>query len=158
MLALVSGVRMPRALQVFAVVARSRPLRRIEAAFLGFSVAELATWVAVLVFAFEQGGATEAGVVAVIQLVPSALVAPVAAAFGDRYRRDRFLFFGYVVQAVTMGAAGALMVAGAPVIAVYGAAACAAVSITLTRPAQGSLVPLLVDTPGELVAVNAVSG
>jgi MFS family permease len=158
MLAHVSGVRLPRALQVFAVVARSRTLRRIELAFLGFSVAELATWVAVLVFAFERGGATEAGVVAVIQLVPSAVVAPVAAAFGDRFRRDRFLLYGYLLQAAAMVAAGTLMIANVPVVAVYAAAAAAAVSITLTRPAQGSLVPLLVERPDQLVAVNVTSG
>ena len=111
-------------------------------------MAEYATWVAILVFAFERGGATEAGVVAVIQLVPSALVAPVAAAFGDRYRRDRFLRYGYVAQAATYGLTGALMVGGAPAVAVYAAAASAAVSITLTRPAQGSLAPLLVEGPG----------
>jgi len=146
------------AARVVVTVLGRRPLRRMELAYLGFTVAEFATWVAVLVFAFERGGATAAGVVSVIQLVPSALVAPVAAAFGDRFRRDRFLRYGYVVQAVTYGATGALMVAGAPGWAVYAVAASAAVSITLTRPAQGSLAPLLVDGPDELVAVNAVSG
>jgi len=143
---------------VVATVLRNRSLRRIELAYLGFAMAEFATWVAILVYAFERGGATAAGVVSVIQLVPSALVAPVAAAFGDRYRRNRFLAYGYLAQATTMGAAGTLMVTDAPTALVYLAAAAAAVSITLTRPAQGSLVPLLVAGPEELVAVNAVSG
>ncbi|HEY7283417.1 MAG TPA: MFS transporter [Actinomycetota bacterium] len=146
------------AASVVLTVLRDRALRRIELAYLGFSMAEYATWVAILVYAFERGGATAAGVVSVIQLVPSALVAPVAAAYGDRYRRDRFLWSGYLAQAVTMGATGALMVWGAPAAAVYAAAVTAAVTITFTRPAQGSLVPLLVAGPEELVAVNAVSG
>src|SRR6266516_2296695 len=100
---------MTSAASVFAAVLRSRPLRRIELAFLGFSVAALATWVAILVFAYEQGGATEAGVIAVVQLVPSAIAAPLAAAFGDRYGRARFLLYGYLVQAAASGATGALM-------------------------------------------------
>src|SRR5206468_1323301 len=108
--------------------------------------------------AFEQGGATEAGVIAVVQLVPSAIVAPLAAAFGDRYRRDRFLLYGYLLEAAAMGATGALMSWHAPVVAVYAGAVVAAVSVTLTRPAQGSIAPLLVGRPEELVAVNVTSG
>jgi hypothetical protein len=144
--------------RVVVTVLRDRALRRIELAYLWFTVAEYATWIAILVYAFERGGATAAGVVSLIQLVPSAIVAPVAAAYGDRYRRDRFLRYGYLAQAVAMGTAGALMVRGAPAVAVYVAAAAAAVTITLTRPAQGSLVPLLVNGPEQLVAINAVSG
>ncbi|MFL5799445.1 MAG: cyclic nucleotide-binding domain-containing protein [Actinomycetota bacterium] len=152
------GARLPEAASVFAAVLRSRPLRRIELAFAGFSVAELATWVAILVFAYEQGGATEAGVIAVVQLVPSAIAAPLAAAFGDRYGRARFLLYGYLVQATASGATGALMLGHAPVVAVYAAAVLAAVSVTFTRPAQGSIAPLLVERPQELVAVNVASG
>jgi len=110
--------RLVQAASVFGTVLRSRPLRRIEAAFAGFSVAELASWVAILVFAFQHGGATEAGELAVVQLAPSAVVAPLAAAWGDRYRRDRYLRYGYVLQAGAMGATGVLMAWHAPVLAV----------------------------------------
>jgi len=54
-------------------------LRRVELAFLGFNMTEFATWIAILVYAFERGGAAEAGAVSVILLIPSALVAPFAA-------------------------------------------------------------------------------
>jgi predicted MFS family arabinose efflux permease len=148
----------PEGASVFVTLFRSRALRRIELAYLGFAVAQLATWVAILVFAFEQGGATEAGVIAVVQLVPCAILAPVAAAFGDRYRRDRYLRYGYVLQAIAAVATGALMVWHAPILVVYAAAVVAAISVTLTRPAQGSIVPLLVERPQELVAVNVASG
>ena len=43
--------------------------RRLIVAFTFFNGAEYATWVALMVYSFAQGGATESGVVAVSQLV-----------------------------------------------------------------------------------------
>ena len=90
--------------QIFRAVMTDPNLRRVELAFLGFNMTEFATWIAILVYAFGRGGAGEAGIVAVILLVPSAIVAPLAAYAGDRFRRDRVLLIDYLVQAVAMGA------------------------------------------------------
>ena len=54
-------------------------LRRVEAAFVGFGTAEYGVWVVVLVYAFRRSGTTGAGVIAAVQLIPSAAVAPLAA-------------------------------------------------------------------------------
>ena len=78
-------------------------LRRVELAFLGFNMTEFATWIAILVYAFETGGAGTAGVAAVILLVPSAIVAPFAAYSGDRFRRDRVLQVDYLLQGIAIG-------------------------------------------------------
>ena len=78
-------------LHIFRAVMTDPNLRRVESAYLGFNMTEFATWIAILVYAFERGGAAEAGVVAVILLIPSAVVAPFAAYAGDRFRRDRVL-------------------------------------------------------------------
>ena len=59
--------------EVFVAVLRSGPLRRALLAYFCFRTAELATWLAILVWAFERGGADTAGLVALVQLVPAAL-------------------------------------------------------------------------------------
>ncbi|HEX6130329.1 MAG TPA: hypothetical protein VF044_01275, partial [Actinomycetota bacterium] len=70
-------------------VVGSRPLRRAQLAFLLFNAAEAATWVAILVYAYDRGGTSTTGVIGLLLLVPATVVAPLAAALGDRYRRER---------------------------------------------------------------------
>jgi hypothetical protein len=133
-------------------------LLRVELAFVGFNVAEWATWVSILAFAYQVGGAPATGLVAVVQLVPAALVAPLASVAGDRFRRELVLLAGYLAQAVAIGATAAALLAGAPVPLIYGLAALAATSVTITRPAQNALLPMLARTPHELTAANVASG
>ncbi|HJY31491.1 MAG TPA: MFS transporter [Actinomycetota bacterium] len=149
---------MTQRLGSFRTVLAERNLRRVELAFLGFNMTEFATWIAILVYAFERGGAAEMGAVSAILLVPSAVVAPLAAYAGDRFRRDRVLAVDYVVQGLALGATAATLYADAPAGLVYAAATIASISITFTRPAQNSLLPALTPTPGDLTAANVVSG
>jgi hypothetical protein len=146
-----------RLLGVARTVSGNPGLLRVELAFVGFNVAEWATWVSILAFAYQVGGAPATGLVAVVQLVPAALVAPLASIAGDRYRRERVLLGGYLAQAASMAATAAALLAGAPVPLIYGLAALAATSVTITRPAQGALLPTLARTPDELTAANVAS-
>jgi hypothetical protein len=142
----------------FGAVLRNPALRRVELAYLGFNLTEWAIWVAILVFAYSQGGAGEVALVAVIQLVPAALVAPLAASFGDRYPRERVLLTAYFLQAAATGAMAASLLAHAPVPLVYALAAAANTAITLTRPVQAAILPSLSRTAAELTAANVAAG
>ncbi|HLB62695.1 MAG TPA: MFS transporter [Actinomycetota bacterium] len=147
------GPRFHAIREVFA----DRDLRRVELAFAGFNVAEWGTWIAILVYAYDAGGAAAAGFVAVIQLVPGALLAPVAAVLGDRYRRERVLLLGYVLQAGSMAATAAALLLEAPIPVVYVLAVIAATAITMTRPTHNALLPSLSGTPEMLIAANVAS-
>jgi MFS family permease len=149
---------MRRSAAVLGRVLGNGRLRRVELAFAGFSLAEYGVWTAILVYAYARGGTTTAGLIAVLQLAPAAVVAPPAAALADRRGPAFSLALGYALQAATMGATAALMLVHAPAGAVYGLAVLAASAVTLTRPAQAAMLSSLVDRPDELTAATAVSG
>jgi hypothetical protein len=130
----------------------------LELAFGAFNIAEYGVWVAVLVYAYERGGATAASVVAVAQLLPAGLVAPVAARAVDRKGAGRALRAGYCWQTGTCASTAVLLLVGAPAISVYGAAILAACAVTVTRPAQAALVPALAQDAHELTAITVLSG
>ena len=144
-------------LAVISAVGRSPALRRIEGGFLLFSVGEWASWLAIVVYAYDRGGATEAGIVGFVIGVPSIVVAPGAALLGDRWPRARVLLASYLLQAAAMAATAASLLWGPPVLA-YAFATVSATTIGLSRPALSSLLPEVVETPDQLTAANVVSG
>jgi MFS family permease len=138
-------------------ILRSPALVRALVAFFAFNMAEWATYIAILVWAFDSGGASAAGLIAVVQLVPATLAAPFASVLGDRMRRDRALGVGYGVQAVALLATAASLLLEAPEPVVYVAAAVAATTIVLTRPVHNAIIPEIAETPAQLTAGNAAS-
>jgi MFS family permease len=145
-------------IRVVGGVLRDRRLRVLLTAFLGFNIAEYGVWVALLVYAYAWAGAVGAGVVALAQLVPAALVAPLGAYAGDRFPRGRVLLLGYLAQAVTLLATAAAIAAGAPALVVVVTAATTSVALTFTRPTHYALLPDVTASVTDLTGANAVSG
>jgi MFS family permease len=148
---------MPAALITARAVLRLPALRRLIPAFLAFSIAEWASWIALVVYAYSRGGPVEAGIVAGVVFLPSIVVAPAASMFGDRRPRAQVLAGAYAILSLAMaGAALALAVAPSPI--AYVMAMLAATSITLVRPAHAALLPEVAETPESLAVANAASG
>jgi MFS family permease len=145
-------------LGVIAAVLRSPVLRRLELAYLVFAFGEWSTWVAIIVYAYERGGAAEAGVVAFVELVPSVVGAPAVAALGDRFPRARVLLGTYALHAGLMAATAVALIGAAPALVIYALATLCATSVSLTRPIHASLLPEVVAAPDDLTAANVVSG
>ena len=144
--------------RLVARVFHNPDLRRVELAHAGFNSAEWAVWLAMLVYAYDRGGATTAGIVAMVQLLPSVFLAPLGAVLGDRYRPGRVLFAGYLAQSAAMGVTAAVLLADGPPLAAYTGAVVVSTAVSLSRPSLAALVPGLVRSAEELTATNVVSG
>ena len=131
-------------------------VRRVQLAWGAAITAEWAHFVALGVFAYEQGGTSAVGVAGLVRLLPAALLAPFAASLGDRFRRERFLLAMMLVGSGGLAASAAAAFAGERVL-VFGFAALIGISSTLVRPALQALLPSLARTPEELIASNAAS-
>src|SRR5690242_11157980 len=152
-----AGDRSGRRRHAFSSLAGNTALLRVLAAYLLFILTEYAVWIAMLVFAYNRGGTAVAGLVAVAQLAPAAVVAPVAASLADRRSPVVMLAGGYLAQVAGMAGTAAAIGAGAP-LAAYAAAVFASTAVTTTRPAQAALIPSLAATPDQLTAANVVAG
>ena len=142
---------------VFGRVFGNRSLRHLELALAGFNATEWGTWIAVLVYAYEQGGTTEAGLVAAGLTIPAALFAPFGATLADRRRAGRVLFASYAVQTAAFVAIAAALAADATPLLVYLGMALANTALTVARPATNALTPTLARTPEELTAINVAT-
>jgi MFS family permease len=123
-----------------------------------FNVAEWATWIALLVWGYGAGGVRGSSAIALVQLVPGALLAAPTAALLGRLPRAQALVLGYAAQATAFLAVGLALVLDAPVLAIAVTAAASAVTVSLTRPVHNALLPEISRTTGDLTAGNAASG
>ena len=138
-------------------VLAARTLRRSLLAYLVFNTAEWAVWVATLVFAYDFGGTTAAAFASLMQLLPAAAVAPLAASMGDRAPRERMLSRIYCAQSATMALTVVLFIVHpAPLLILVGAML-VSVTLSFARPVYLAALPAFAATPAQLTAANSVS-
>src|SRR5689334_498844 len=141
--------RLHAAAGAFVTNWRNRELRRAQAAFFGAWTAEWAVTVVLAVYAYGRGGATEVGVVALVRVLPAAVVAPLATQYADRWPREKVLVAVSAVRAITIALAAWAVFADGPALSVYALITASSAAAVLFRPVHSALLPSLCDTPPE---------
>jgi MFS family permease len=149
-------VRPRQLVWALGVAVRNENVRRVELAWGAAIAAEWAHFVALGVFAYQEGGTAAVGIAGLVRLLPAALVAPFAASLGDRFRRERFLLTLTLVGAGALAASAAAAFADDRVL-VFAFASVVGLASTLIRPALQALLPSLARTPEELIASNGAT-
>ncbi|MCF6379129.1 MFS transporter [Nocardioides KLBMP 9356] len=151
-------VRLADAASAFSSNARNPDLRRAQLSFLGAWTAEWAFTVALGIVAYRDGGAGALGLVGLLRMLPSALLAPVLSPFADRGRRERVLVVVSTARGAATTAAAAVAALGGAPVAIYALAVLSTIAATLFRPAHSALLPSLCHTGHELASANVVRG
>lgn len=137
---------------------RNANLRRSLIGLTAFSICEWGGYIALVVFAFGQGGTEAVGVIALVQLIPAAIIAPIGSVLGDRFPRERVLLLALAAITLTAAASAIAALAGAPAVVVYAAGCSVGYVLTLVRPTHGALLPWIANDPTELTSAYSASG
>lgn len=137
---------------------RNPDLRRAQLSFLGAWTAEWAFTVALGIVAYRDGGAAAVGLVGLLRMLPSAILAPLLSPIADRGRRERVLILVSVVRGLATAAAAVVVAMAGPTAVVYALAVLSTIAATLYRPAHSALLPSLCHTGYELASANMVRG
>ncbi|HKE50387.1 MAG TPA: hypothetical protein VKE25_02640, partial [Actinomycetes bacterium] len=138
-------------------VLRSPDVRRIESGWGLSVVAEGASTVALVVFAYAEGGATLVAVYGLFRMIAGIAVALAVTSIGDRVRGEVLLRGSTAAKAILLTLAAVTAAVEGPALGVVGLAAASSGLEGAYRPLQASLLPWLVRTPAELAAANVVA-
>ena len=144
-------------LRAFKGIYSNASLRRLQLAWIGSSVGTWGYVVALMVYAYEQGGAAAVGLVGLIRWFPAAVAAPFGGVVGDRFPRLRVMITSDFVRAGALVAAAAAIIVDSPAVIVYLLAVIVTVTSQVFQPAEAALLPTIAETPEELAAANVAS-
>ena len=148
---------MRESLRAMREVMQNRALRRLQLAWAGSIIGSWAYAIALVVYAYDHGGASAVGLIGLIRWIPAAVASPLAAVLGDRYPRVRVMLASDLLRAAGLAAMAVCVLVHAPVAVVYLLASAVAVTTTAFQPAEAALLPSLARTPEELTAANVSS-
>lgn len=141
----------------FAQVFANPDLRRLQLAWAGSLIGNWSYFIALAIYAYDEGGAAAVGLVSVVRMLPAAIASPFVASLADRYPRKLVMVVSDVVRAALMIVAAVTISQGWSAYVVYALVALSTVVGTAFRPAQAALLPHLARTPAELTAANVAS-
>jgi MFS family permease len=136
---------------------REPRLRRVLVAYGLSRFTEFAGWLAILLVAYEQGGATLVGIAAFAMQLPAIVLVPVLAGFVERLPRGRALALTHAAVAASAGLTALLLLIDAPLWVVLIGGTATTVAVFAVRPTHFATLPLLSKGPGDLVSANGWS-
>lgn len=131
-------------------------LRRLQLGFAGVALGQWSGLIVLSVYAYNQGGATAVGLVALAKMLPAALLTPATSLLADRLARRDVLLGSATLRALLGLAIAGAVLAGLPLWAVVAFAVAQTIVGTPYRPAQAALLPQLAGSPQQMAAANAV--
>jgi MFS family permease len=153
-----SSNRLGQAAAAFTSNWRNPNLRRAQLSFLGAWTAEWAFTVALGIVAYRDGGAVALGLVGLLRMVPSAILAPLLSPIADRGRREQVLILVSTVRGLATAAAAVVALLAGPAMVIYALAVLSTIAAILYRPVHSALLPSLCRTGYELASANVVRG
>jgi MFS family permease len=142
---------------VFAALTARTGMRRVLAAYALYGFIEFFAWLVVVLWCFDRGGATLAGIAAVVQLIPAALLGPALAGIGDRLPRGTALVLSHGLVVICAVLTWAALATEASTVVVIAASTALTTVIAVVRPIHFAALPQLASAPAQLVSANSLS-
>lgn len=140
-----------------ATVWTNRNVRRIQLAYLGAAMCQWAYAMAIMVWAYHEGGAALVGAWAGARFLLTALLTPIGGTIADRMSRRDYMLVVNAICLVLVGITASAIGFGLSMWAVLIPATLTAIVAQTFRPAQAGLLPQLVDSPKQLTSANATA-
>jgi MFS family permease len=146
--------RLSESFKTFGAVFKNANLRRFQLMWAATMLGQWAYFVALSVYAYQNGGAAAVALVGIIRAVPCVIAAPFSSLLSDRYPRERVILGAQLGRLVILSASALALFAEAPAGVIYAAAAGMSILGEGMKPAGAALLPTLATTPQELTAAN----
>jgi MFS family permease len=143
-------------LRSFGAVFANPNLRRLQLAGVGSTLGTWAYGVGLAVYAYDAGGSRAVGILFAARWAAGAVAAPWLAVLADRGSRRRIMLAADLSRGLIMVALAVLAYTGSSYAVAFVLAVLSTMISSVFVPAQGALMPSLVESAEELTAANAV--